>query len=83
MTTTQTTRQDIINRAITLIDNANPHALARYLADTSLHDHIKADPGTLRQHLADATAPDASVGARFSAWKAAQQLLQAAGLPWG
>lgn len=71
-------RYDTINRAIALIDDADPADLARYLADTRLHDHIKADPATLRRHLADANGT-AQV---FSAWKAAQQLLQAAGLPY-
>lgn len=74
-------RTDTIRRAIALIDTADPSDLAGYLAQTSMHDHIKADPATLRQHLTDAT-PDASAGHRFGAWKAAQQLLQAAGLPY-
>ena len=78
MTATSTDRHDTIRRAIALIDTADPADLSRYLADTSLHDHIKADPATLRKHLATADGT-AQV---FGAWKAAQQLLQAAGLPY-
>ena len=78
---TAATQRDTIDRAIALIDTADPADLAGYLAQTSLHDHIKADPATLRQHLAAAT-PDADIGRRFGAWKAAQQILQAAGLPY-
>jgi hypothetical protein len=71
-------RYDTINRAIALIDTADPASLAAWLAQTDLHDHIKADPATLRQHLADANGT-AQV---FSAWKASQQLLKAAGQPY-
>jgi hypothetical protein len=78
MTTISRDRHDTIRRAIDLIDTTGPADLGRYLADTSLHDHIKADPATLRKHLADASG----TAQTFSAWKAAQQLLQAAGLPY-
>ena len=78
MTTISTDRRDTIRRAIALIDTASPADLGDYLADTSLHDHIKASPATLRKHLADADGT-AQV---FGAWKAAQQLLKAAGLPY-
>ena len=71
-------RLGTIKRAIDLIDTADPGDLASYLAQTGLHDHIKADPATLRRHLA---AVDGT-GRTFGPWKAAQQLLQAAGLPY-
>ncbi len=71
-------RHDTIRRAIDLIDTATPADLAGYLAQTSIHDHLKADPDALRDNLekADGTAQV------FGAWKASQQLLKAAGLPY-
>lgn len=71
-------RRGTIRRAIALMDTADPADLNRYLADTGIHDHLKVDPATLRSHLADADGT-ASV---FSAWKASQQILKAAGLPY-
>jgi hypothetical protein len=73
-------RADTITRAIALIDTAPPADLAGYLAGTNIHDHLKADPAALRQRLA--TVDDMSPGSRFGAWKAAQQILRAAGLPY-
>jgi hypothetical protein len=70
-------RLGTIRRAIDLIDAASLADLAVYLGRTRLHDHVKADPAMLRHHLA--TVGD--TGNVFSAWKAAQQILQAAGLP--
>jgi len=78
MTAISTDRHDTIRRAIDLIDTAKPADLAGYLARTHIHDHLKADPDTLRTNLATASGT-AQV---FGAWKASQQLLQAAGLPY-
>ena len=80
MTTPQisTDRHDTIRRAIDLIDTTSPADLWRYLSQTSIHDHLKADPAALRRTLADAVGT-AQV---FGAWKASQQLLKAAGLPY-
>lgn len=72
-------RQATIDRAVRLLDTAHPHDLAVWLAKTNLHDHVKADPAQLRRDLA-AADPDNWAG-YFGTWKAAQQLLQAAGLP--
>ncbi|HEX3958087.1 MAG TPA: hypothetical protein VHZ03_15845 [Trebonia sp.] len=84
MTATQhTDRLDTIQRAIDFIDSTDPADLKRYLLRTSLHDHIKADPAMLRQHLAASVLAAADgTGITFPAWKAAQQILQAAGLPY-
>ena len=71
-------RHGIIRRAIDLIDAASPADLAGYLAQTDIHDHLKADPAALRRNLATADGT-AQV---FGAWKAAQQILRAAGLPY-
>jgi hypothetical protein len=70
-------RQDTINRAIALIDTSDHSDLAGYLAQTTIHDHLKASPGALRDALASAVGT-----ADFGTWKASQQLLRAAGLPF-
>jgi hypothetical protein len=72
-------RQDTINRAVALIDSASPADLAGYLARTRIHARLRADVPALRGLLASADVND-STGA-FGAWKAAQQILQTAGLP--
>ena len=71
-------RLDVIRRAIALIDLSDPADLVGYLAQTDIHDHLKADPAALRGNLATADGT-AQV---FGAWKAAQQLLKAAGHPY-
>lgn len=78
-------RKLTILRAVDVIDTTDPSTLAGYLAQTSLHDHVKTGPATLRKHLADAAdagTDPISAGIRFGAWKAAQQICQAAGLPY-
>lgn len=72
--------QATIDRAVALLDEADAADLARWLAATSLHAHLKADPAELRRNLTTFDAD--SAGERFGAWKGAQQLLQAAGLPY-
>lgn len=81
MSTVTATRLATIKRAIDVIDSAAPADLTRYLAQASIHDYLRADPALLRSRLAgiDGTSPS---GARFGAWKAAQQILDAAGLPY-
>lgn len=71
-------RRAVINRAADLIDTASPADLQRYLAQTGIHAHLKADPAALRDNLTSAVdgTPQA-----VGAWKAAQQILDAAGLP--
>ena len=51
------TAQDLIDRAIALIDTAGPADLTAILAQTSIHDHLKADPAALRANLADDSHP--------------------------
>lgn len=70
-------RQDTIRRAVALIDTASAADLARYLSQTQIHAHLQADPAALRDSLASAIGTDHQTGA----WKAAQQVLHAAGLP--
>jgi hypothetical protein len=74
-------RIDTIKRAISVIDNATHADLAGYLVRTDIHDHLKADPLTLRKGLAFAAAAD-DTPTIFGAWKAAQQICKAAGLPY-
>lgn len=78
MTAISTDRHDTIRRAIDLIDTASPADLWRYLSQTDIHAHLQTDVPALRRTLADA----AGTAQVFGAWKAAQQLLQAAGLPY-
>ena len=78
-------RQASIDRAVALIDanltdNVASPQLTAWLAQTDIHDHLKADPTALRDSLA-AAAPDDTMR-HFGAWKAAQQLLHTAGLPY-
>jgi hypothetical protein len=68
--------RDLIDRAIAYLDTAPPAAITAVLAPTSLHDHLKADPASLRATLADDSHP--STHRR----RAAQQILRAAGLPY-
>jgi hypothetical protein len=74
-----TDRQDTIRRAIALIDTAAPADLKDYLAATRIHARLQADPAALRDSLA--TVTDGTPQA-LGAYKAAQQILQAAGLPY-
>ena len=71
-------RHGTISRAIGLIDTVSPADLAGYLTQTDILDHLKSDPAALRRNLATADGT-AQV---FGAWKAAQQILRAAGLPY-
>lgn len=85
MTATSTDRQATIDRAIALIDNAQSDAdaaqLDAWLAQTGIHRDLRLDPYALRDKLA-AVADDPHSGRAFGAWKAAQQLLRAAGQPY-
>lgn len=72
-------RRATIDRAVNLLDTASPADLAAWLAKTTIHAHLKADPGALRDVLAGNR--DTNGGPLFGAWKGAQQLLAAAGQP--
>ena len=78
VTATTTVRLATIHRAIDLIDTASPDDLDCWLAKTAIHAHLQDSPGAVRSNLAAITA-DSSTGQRFGAWKAAQQILKAAG----
>ena len=78
MSTVRAERRATINRAIDLIDSANPADLTSYLAEASIYDHLRADPAQLREKLATADG----AGPVFAAWKVSQQILQSAGLPY-
>lgn len=68
----------LIQRAITLIDTTSPDAIAPLLAQTGAHAHVKASAAAFRAVLADDSTAFALIGRR----QIAQQLLQAAGLPY-
>jgi hypothetical protein len=74
-------RKATIDRALKHILATDRATLLAQLATTSLHDHVKADPDGLAGRLGAVTADDDSA-ARFSCWKAAQQVCRAAGLPY-
>lgn len=79
---TQADRIATIRRAISVIETSNPQDIRRIVAQTDAHDHLKRDPDALRQRLDEATSPDVAGGHRFGAWKIAQQICRAAGLPY-
>ena len=71
-------RQDTIRRAITLIDATNPADMTRVLrAKTVIRASLADNPAKLRDTLANAIGTDRQTGA----WKGAQQILDAFGLP--
>lgn len=74
-------RQNTIDRAVMLLEESSPENVVRYLALTQAWDHLKADPAKVHDLLADITADD-ETARHFGAWKMAQQILQAAGLPY-
>lgn len=74
-------RQATITRAVEHLRTTDPATVASQLATTYFHDHWKIDPTGLADHLELSHTCD-SWPQFFSAWKAAQQILQAAGLPY-
>jgi hypothetical protein len=88
MATDQTReRKATIARAIAHIYSTDTELVRAQLGTTNLYDRFKADPDALADSLAVALRgekpPATPTGRLFGAWKAAQQLLQAAGLPYG
>lgn len=69
---------NLIARAIALIDATNPDAIAPLLAQTDAYAHITHSAAAFRAALADDSTDWALIGRR----QIAQQLLQAAGLPY-
>ena len=74
MNSTQATRRATIERAIALLDDTDHDTLLRYLEQTALHRSFREDPERLRSALRDGLQDDL-----FASFKAAQQLLRAAG----
>jgi hypothetical protein len=74
MSSTQPSRRATIERAITVLDNTGHSALLGYLEQTALHRSFREDPERLRSALNDGLQDDL-----FASFKAAQQLLRAAG----
>ena len=76
-------RTDTINRAIAWIEGHSDVDLVFItLQYTTVKQHLKDNPGALVAALREATRSTAAAGHRFSAWKVAQQICQAAGLPY-
>lgn len=73
-------RQATITRAVDHLRTTDPATLATQLATTGLHDHWKTDPAGLADNLELSHTCD-SWPQFFGAWKGAQQVLHAAGLP--
>jgi hypothetical protein len=76
MNSTQATRRATIERAIALLDDTDHDTLLRYLEQTALHRSFREDPERFRSALRDGMEDD-----MFASFKAAQQLLRAAGEP--
>lgn len=72
-------RQATIDRAIAYLTTTDRDTVLATLAKTRFHDHVRTDPDRLLQDLRNAD-PDAI--SRFARWKAAQNVLRAAGLPY-
>lgn len=79
-TVTIQSRTDTINRAIEYIEQhgAGSDMVACTLYYTDIHQHLKDDPAELVAKLRAASES----GNTFGAWKGAQQICQAAGLPY-
>jgi hypothetical protein len=75
----RTARQAVIDRAIDYLTATDRDTVLAVLAKTRFHDHVKADPDKLLQNLRDTDADRISF---FARWKAAQNVLLAAGLPY-
>jgi hypothetical protein len=71
-----TASEDIISRALDLIDASSLEDLVSWLHQTSIRD--PDDPSRLRRYLAEAQADGQYL---YPAMKAAEQLLTAAGHP--
>lgn len=76
MSSTQATRRATIAQAIALIDDTDHDTLLSYLKQTALHPSFREDPERLRGALDAGVEVDL-----FVSYKAAQQLLRAAGEP--
>ncbi|MFI5783511.1 hypothetical protein [Nocardia sp. NPDC051570] len=74
-------RRAVIDRAIAHLRGTDPAVVLAQLADPDLrlHDHLRRDPQALAASLADGRF--ARGGRLFGAYKGAQQVLRAAGLP--
>ncbi|ATL65127.1 hypothetical protein [Nocardia terpenica] len=74
-------RRAVITRAIGHLTGTDHATVTAQLADPSLnlHDHLRRDPVQLARLLADGLY--AADGRFFGAYKGAQQVLLAAGLP--
>lgn len=69
-------RRAVITRAIKLIDESGPGQATAWLAKTTAHDHLKADPAAFRAAIANGARQTG--GPLYSAWRVAKQLLDAA-----
>lgn len=70
-------RQATIDRAIAYLATTDRNAVLATLAMTRFHDHVKNDPDALLRDLRNADPQQISF---FARWKAAQNVLIAAGL---
>lgn len=78
--TVRAERQDAINRAIHYLRNTRISEVLNTLGKTDLDRSWKINPATMVVFLEE-TDPD-QTGQFFGAWKMAQKVLQAAGLPY-
>jgi len=72
-------RKATIDRAVAYLSSADRDAVVALLAPTPIADRLKTDPDALKQALREADPQNPNF---FAKWKAAQNVLRAAGLPW-
>lgn len=70
-------RRETIVRAVQLLRAADRGTVSGWLAGISVHGDLEAGPGGLAGALEDSLGPAAAGAARFSAWKAARQVIAA------
>lgn len=74
-------RRATIARAVEHLRTAPYATVRRQLLDVEIWPHWQRNPAAFADML-DRHATDPEVGRRFGAWKGAQRVLLAAGLPW-
>lgn len=74
-------RLNTTKAAITWLRGNDPEVVASLIAGLSFHERWKAAPLALADHMETHMYSEA-IGHRFGAWKGAQLILQAAGLPY-
>jgi hypothetical protein len=75
-------RRATIARAVAHLRHSSYPMVRRQLLDAALWSHWQRNPSALADHLSRCAGDPDDVGRFFGAWKGAQRVLLAAGLPW-